>query len=100
MHATYRSLSNAEIPANGELKFRLRRFVALYDARSPVLLRRAQQLWQGTTAERTLLVEECKSNMGLLEAWELVNMAGPETAKFLALIASVASAGSCVDFRV
>lgn len=88
-----------ETSAVSHLKQNLRRFIEKYGSDASLLLQRARELWHGSAAERVMLIDESQRSMGLLEAWELVDMAGQEGAKYLPLLARRVVLGSCIDLR-
>lgn len=95
-----RTQSYASAPSeNTALKIALHRFIGKYGGSSPELLERAQRQWYSSNSERARLLDECDQDFALLEACEIVVMAGPEAAQFLPLFARQARLGSRIDFR-
>lgn len=103
-HSVIRQRASDEVhetdsPDLGDFKHTLRRFIQKHGPVASALLQRARELWYGSTSDRAALVGECNRNLGLLEAWDLVNMAGQEGARYLPLLARRVILGPFIDLR-
>lgn len=64
----------------------LRCFIGTYGKSAVALLEQAARQWFGSESARAAFVAACQRDHALLEAWEIVEMAGPDAAYLLPLL--------------
>jgi hypothetical protein len=83
----------------GALKAALMRFITVHGWSAPELLERTGRQWYGSFNERATLLDACTHDGALLEACEIIQLAGPLAAKVLPFLVhrylSGASAEGC-----